>query len=317
VRELSLSDSRVVGAAIAVYIAVVVVMSYHFNVSLTPDRLVLLLLIAGLATGRARQFLKDWSVFLIVLLAWQLLTGMGHKIGHGIKPHVMEMITVDKWLFGGNVPTIWLQHRFYHPGRVAWYDVVATIFYTLHFVFPILFAFLLWVFRRRVFVDFMVTFLIMALAGFITFVLFPAAPPWIAGNWYHVLPHVYKIYNAGITFFGGQLAMGPLYQWMFSHQNWDYYGAVPSEHAAFPFLCFLFARQVWPRAGWLVLPYCFCVWVSIVYLGEHYVADVIAGVAYASVSYAAVRFAYALGRRKVDREVPRVSAAAASDSVPF
>ena len=58
-------------------------------------------------------------------------------------------------------------------------------------------------------------------------------------------------------------------------------------------------------------------WVSIVYLGEHYVADVIAGVAYASVAYAAVRFAYALGRRKVDREVPRVSAAAASDSVPF
>lgn len=296
--EFSLSKSRLVPIAITIYLAIVLVMSYRLKLSLTPDRVILVLLLAGLATGRVRQFLKDWSIFLIVLIAWQVLTGMSHKIGNGFKPHVTEMIAIDRWLFGGNLPTIWLQHRFYTPGRLHWYDIVATLLYTLHFVMPILFAFLLWTKVRPEFVKFMLAFLVMALAGFTTFVFFPAAPPWIAGNWYHVIPHVDKIYRSGIQFFGGQQSLGPIYRWMFQNQNWDYFAAVPSEHAAFPFLAFLFARRVWPRAGWLVLIYCAAVWLSVVYLGEHYVTDVIAGVVYAALAYAAVQVGLAYAERR-------------------
>jgi membrane-associated phospholipid phosphatase len=314
VGALSLTRSKIIGIAIAAYIAIVVIMSFRFKIALTPDRLILLLLIAGLATGRVREFLKDWSIFLIVLLAWQVLTGMSHTIGHGIKPHVTEMISVDRFLFGGHVPTIWLQHHFYHPGHVNAFDIAATVFYTLHFAFPIVFAFVLWVKVRPVFVEFMTVFLILGLAGFATFVLYPAAPPWIAADWYHRLPYVYRIYHAGMEYFGGTQSFSAVFHWMWKHQAWDYFGAVPSEHAAFPFLCFLFARQVWKRAGWFLLLYCLGVWVSVVYLGEHYVTDVIVGVAYAGLSYAGYRFFLAQTRKRGQTRPSRVAAAPVSDS---
>jgi membrane-associated phospholipid phosphatase len=148
----------------------------------------------------------------------------------------------------------------------------------------------LWVWKREIFVEFMLAFLVLALAGFATYVLYPAAPPWIAADW-HYLPHVSRIFNAGVGFFGGAQSFSSLYQWMWSHNGWDVFGAMPSEHAAFPFLCFLFARKAWPRAGWLLLPYCAAVWVAVVYLGEHYAADVIVGLMYAAVVYSLVQLA--------------------------
>ena len=306
-RDSPLFSQRVVTVAVVLYVAVVLIASFHFNLSLTPDRVILLLVILGLATGRVRQFLKDWSIFLVILLAWQVLTGMSRNFGE-LKPHVTEMINVDKALFFGQVPTIWLQQHFYHPGhytvynmalqqrfyvhaQLTWYDVGATILYFLHFAFPMGVAFALWVWKRQIFVEFMGSFLLLALAGFATFVLFPAAPPWIAANWWHYIPPVQRILDEGTYFFGGQQSFSALYSWLWNHGGWDVFGAVPSEHAAFPFLCFLYARRAWSRGGWVLLPYCLAVWVSVVYLGEHYVADVLAGLVYAAAAYAVVQIA--------------------------
>jgi membrane-associated phospholipid phosphatase len=276
--------THVVTAVVVLYVALVLVVSFHFNVSLTPDRIVLLIAIAALATGRVRQFLKDWSIFLIILLAWQVLSGMSRHFGH-LKPHVTEMIDLDRLLFFGHLPTLWLQHHFYTPGHLQWYDIGAAVLYMMHFALPMIFAFALWYWRRPVFLEFMVAFLILGLAGFATFVLYPAAPPWIAADWWHHFSHVYRIFGTATKVFGPHQSFSTLYQWMWKHTGWDLFGAVPSEHAAFPFLCFLYARRVWPRAGWLLLGYCACVWVAVVYLGEHYVTDVIVGVLYAALTY--------------------------------
>jgi hypothetical protein len=64
--------------------------------------------------------------------------------------------------------------------------------------------------------------------------------------------------------------------------------AFPSLHAAYPFLAFLFARRAFGRAGWLMAAYTACVWFAIVYLGEHWVVDIVGGVAYAMAAYVAV-----------------------------
>lgn len=297
---LHLTRSRVVGAAIALYILIVLVASFHFNLSLTPDRVILLVAIAALGTGKARQFLKDWSLFLVILLAWQVLTDMSRDIGH-FRPHVTEMIDVDRFLFLGHVPTIWLQHHFYNTHHIMWYDVVATVLYMMHFVTPMLVAFALWYWKRPVFLEFMVAFLVLALAGFATFVLFPAAPPWIAADWWHYLPHVYRVYHRGAEFFGGRQSFSGLYAWMWKNVGWDPFGAVPSEHAAFPFLCFLYARQAWRRAGWVLFPYCVVVWVAVVYMGEHYVTDVVLGITYAGLTYLLVHNVLAARWRKTER----------------
>jgi membrane-associated phospholipid phosphatase len=38
---------------------------------------------------------------------------------------------------------------------------------------------------------------------------------------------------------------------------------------------------LWGRRAWLTLVYTACVWLSIVYLGEHYIIDIIGGVIFA------------------------------------
>jgi uncharacterized protein (TIGR03382 family) len=57
--------------------------------------------------------------------------------------------------------------------------------------------------------------------------------------------------------------------------------AMPSLHAAYPTLIFIFSLHYWRRVAPLALLYCFCLWFSIVYLGDHYVVDIIAGIVYA------------------------------------
>jgi hypothetical protein len=77
--------------------------------------------------------------------------------------------------------------------------------------------------------------------------------------------------------------------------------AFPSLHAAYPFLAFLFARHAFGRTGWLMLAYTACIWFAIVYLGEHWVADIIGGVIYASVSYFAVMHGPRWARRFMEK----------------
>ena len=62
--------------------------------------------------------------------------------------------------------------------------------------------------------------------------------------------------------------------------------AFPSLLAAFPFLGYLAVRETFARrVSWLTLGWCVMVWFSVVYLGEHYVVDVVAGVGLVGASW--------------------------------
>ena len=74
------------------------------------------------------------------------------------------------------------------------------------------------------------------------------------------------------------------------YQDRDYnvHAAFPSLHAAFPLIATLHA---WPRSrrlGALLGVWTLFVWFAVVYLGEHYVIDVLGGIAYASAAVLAV-----------------------------
>jgi membrane-associated phospholipid phosphatase len=61
--------------------------------------------------------------------------------------------------------------------------------------------------------------------------------------------------------------------------------AVPSLHSSFPLLTLIFlARSFgWRRVWWAAI-YPISMWIGVVYLGEHYVFDVLAGVLYTLVT---------------------------------
>ena len=132
----------------------------------------------------------------------------------------------------------------------------------------------------------MAALILLAMAGFATYVLLPVAPPWWAAEHGYLngpdgLPAVAYLKEQGFDqlarFFGFEGHY--LYSYTIYDINPNQVAAFPSLHAGFPFLGFLFARRAFGRVGWIMLAYSVCVWLSIVYLADHYVVDIIGGLA--------------------------------------
>src|SRR5437870_13432085 len=137
------------------------------------------MLIAALVLGRARLFLADWIPFLVLFLSYEYLRGLGGKLGMPIH----DVTSLERLISFGQVPTLVLQQAFYHPGHfhpghVSWYDIAATMFYFLHFAFPLGLGYLFWVVDRRTFLRFSRTLIAMSFAAFVFYLLLPVAPPW-------------------------------------------------------------------------------------------------------------------------------------------
>src|SRR5437764_13982667 len=72
----------------------------------------------------------------------------------------------------------------------------------------------------------------------------------------------------------------------------DPVAAMPSMHAAFPVLVWLVLWRLFPRWGWAAVVYPLAMGLAVIYAGEHYLIDVLAGFAYAAAAYAAVWIAW-------------------------
>ncbi len=247
------------------------------GIGIAPDRYAFVLLLGSLLVKRTRQFLLDWLPFLFLLISYDFLRSLA---GSPIVPvHYLELIRADYILFG-LLPTIFLQNIFFSQGYLHWYDFLATILYFLHFAIPLVFAFLLWMFSRAYFREFVTGILLLSYGAWITFVVFPAAPPWLASQ-HGYISGVVKVLDLTLNEFPERLSLPTIYH----NFNPNPTAAIPSLHAAYPFLVFLFALYSFKRKALFFFPYVAAVWVSIVYLGEHYVIDILVGVLYATISY--------------------------------
>jgi membrane-associated phospholipid phosphatase len=260
---------------VAGYLTVVTLfMVFVLHLSVSPERLLLLMLIAALILGRARLFLADWVPFLVLFLSYEYLRGLGGKLGMPVH----DVTGLERLISAGQVPTLSLQHAFYHQGQVGWYDIAATMFYFLHFAFPLGLGYLFWIVDRRTFLRFSRTLIAMSFAAFVFYLFLPVAPPWKAvGGVVKIIDHTLPSF----TDLPGVPVPATVYHWLTPNQ----YAAMPSLHAAYPFLGALFALRLWGIRAWPTLAYTVLVWLSIVYLGEHYIVDIIGGVIFALAAY--------------------------------
>ena len=72
---------------------------------------------------------------------------------------------------------------------------------------------------------------------------------------------------------------------LFGSINANPVAAMPSLHAAYAFLTFLVLRRAFGAIGWLALAYFLFVALTVVYTADHYLIDILAGVAYAAAAY--------------------------------
>jgi hypothetical protein len=311
--HLGRRNDRLLLLAVAAYAVLLSFLMIARGISITPDVVVVGFGLAAILLGRGRLFLRDWIPFVALFFAYELMRGYADKFGLPI--HVTDVISIERIIGLGGLPTAWLQGML-HQGGLAAQDNLATIsegFYFLHFPLPLAIGFLLWLHQRRVYYDFVAALIVLSMAAFVTYLLLPVAPPWWAAQppadpqtGAAVAPYVTGVLRLSHTGFEGLKSFFGFGDYFFSYTS--VYGispndvaAFPSLHAAYPFLAFLFARRAFGRTGWLMLAYCACVWLAIVYLGEHWVFDVIGGVVYASAAYFVVLHGPSWTKRFMER----------------
>lgn len=303
-----------VGSLFVAYMGFAVGLYLWRGIYFTPDRWAILLLVGALLTGRLLSFVRDWIPFVLLIFGYEVLRGIAGTIVtagdlslrlRGDYPNVQleGLIAADRALFGGHLPTLWLQERLYDAGIVHWYDIGALLFYSLHFVFPLLFAFALWLRVRERFWQFTLTFLFMTYSAFAIFILYPAAPPWLAYRWGQMPGLVFPADQAIRVIAPKRFdALDTVAIWGNASPN--PVAAMPSLHAAFPWLVLLFAVRYFGRRGLLFLPYNLFLWFSVVYLSQHWVIDILAGMAWATISFVLVLWLWPAIMRGAATPVP-------------
>jgi membrane-associated phospholipid phosphatase len=282
--------------AVVVYVIATTAFLIWRGISVSPDYFVFVLLLGAVALGRWKAFLVDWMPFVVLFIGYEFLRGFAGKTG--IAAHYTEVIAADRLLGFGHLPTLFLQARLYRGGGSTLLDDVATLFYFLHFAYPLTLGYVFWLRDRSLFRRFAVTLLAMSFSAFVFFLLVPVAPPWLAAQDGY-LPHVEKIISHTLP-----SATDLIYKSMTPNKV----AAFPSLHAAFPALGMLYGIRLFGRRAALPLgAWVLAVTFSIVYLGEHYVVDAAGGVVVAAAWFGLVEWLSA--RRRQAREAhPRLGA---------
>jgi membrane-associated phospholipid phosphatase len=256
---------------------------------------ILLGLLAASLTNVRRWFrgvLFDWLPFGVILFTYDLLRGAADSL---FTAHVEPQLRADELLFGGRVPTVWLQEHLWNgPARIDWVDYAAWAVYLTHFFGTLVVAAALWLCASRLFRRYVAMVSVLAVTGFATYALFPAVPPWMASARGELEPteRIARVVSRDIPIgrFGALWEHGERYA--------NDVAAVPSLHAAYAMLIALF---FWRLARWrwrvLLAAYAVAMGLALVYTAEHYVSDVLAGWLYAAFAFVLVQ---AIVRRRAE-----------------
>ncbi len=238
---------------------------------------------------RLPRLVIDWSPFVALLLLYDLLRGFAD--GLLFPAHEIPQIKLENLLFGTPAPTVWLQSHLWHGADdLRWWDYLAWFVYLTHFLATLIAAAALWTFAHDKFRRYAWMVCVLTVTGFATYVLYPAVPPWMAaqrgefGESNRIVPIVW--HQIPIAHFDALFEHGVDYA--------NNVAAMPSLHAGYALLLSLFLWSVVPR--WvrpLLAVYPLAMAFALVYLGEHYLVDCVAGWIYAVVAFVAVNVVFA------------------------
>ena len=264
---------KILGAVVASVYAVIFILRPSFP---TPDKLIIFLFFVFMAFGQATQGLKRFGPFVILILVYESFRSIADQLNNHV--HYLAGPNFDRTLFG-NLPTIYLQHWLWH-GHVVWYDYILYLPYFLHFIIPLGLGILVWKTRDKFYWRVMNTYLLVAFAGFLTFLLFPSAPPWLASQ-NHYIPPITNVSTAVWSSLGIQD-----FPSIYNHLRPNPVAAVPSEHAAWAILLPIFVYKLYGKK-WTLLAaiYPLLIFTGTVYDGDHYVFDILVGILYSLAAY--------------------------------
>jgi len=256
----------------------------------SPDHFYAFALVFAVILRQGRDFIKDWTPPILLLLAYEHLRALIPKINPHV--HYYFMAKFDAFFFAGRLPTAWLQHLLYSPNYLRWYDYVTAFLYSTFFAVPLLLAFFLWLVDREVFEGYVFGMVGLSYMAYVTYLFYPAAPPWLAAQ-HGIIPPIVHVSDVAFSQFSPFIALPTVYKYIAPNLT----AAVPSLHAAYPFFTLFFIGEKYPKAVPVLILYAVGVAFAVIYLGEHYFFDVALGLAYAYLAHLAVTRG-ALGRHR-------------------
>jgi membrane-associated phospholipid phosphatase len=236
--------------------------------------------------GRTRSLVAAFAPYAAVWFIFTFLRSLADetRLAQTVNTKASE---IERWIFNGELPTIRLQAEFYDPNNLAWWDFYLTFVHWSYFLIPhAVAAFLWWKYPSR-FLQYLRAMTLLLTLGLVLYFALPSNPPWMApesvntpgaATALRIMEPIAReigggLYEAGYKIVGES---NPI-------------AAMPSIHMAITFL--LVPVSYWYGRVWQILAwgYAFSMGLALVYLGEHYVIDVLAGSLITAYSWRAAR----------------------------
>ncbi|HVP24332.1 MAG TPA: phosphatase PAP2 family protein [Conexivisphaerales archaeon] len=212
--------------------------------------------------GRGRLvFLKSWIPFLIVFLSYEALQGVVSVIvANG---GIISLYAIDAPLWGFNL-TGAVQSALLSKEMT----LAMTFFYTLHLPLVVLASIFFWYLDKSTYKRYTYAIILTSYCALVTFLFFPTAPPWYEGAAANLLQGVNSVVPVQV------------YSNLMNAIESDKFAAFPSLHSAFAIIFLYYMSRRGRKYTMLALPITAGILLSTVYLGQHYVIDIIGGAAY-------------------------------------
>lgn len=234
--------------------------------------------IIAVPISRLRSYAAAFLPYGAAWLVFTMLRALADETSVPLRTGAVTNIERD--MFFGITPTIWLQNNLFNPLSLAWYDYATTFVHWSYFFLPHVLAVVLWRRFPELFSRYLVSTVLLLSTGLVVYFLVPAAPPWLTTDTapqediYRVMANVGREINSS------------LYDRTYSVVgDSNPVAAMPSMHQAITFLACLFVARFgpwWALVAWL---YAAAMGFSLVYTGEHYVIDIVVGSALAIYAY--------------------------------
>ena len=242
--------------------------------------MVALILLVGVFLKKTKLLFRDWFVFLAFLYLFDSLRGIIYTLTCRLQlpAYALYVLNIEKALFGG-VPSVTLQKLLLRPdslGNFTWLEKTLTVCYGSHFVAFLFVGLLIWLSRPKEFSLYKSSFYLLIFLGELAYAFVPTVPPWMASSQFGLIPPLTRfnavLFNLVIPDITSGFDMNPI-------------AAMPSLHSGFPILCSLLLWRLYRWKGAPFYLYTLSVLFAIVYSGDHYVTDVLAGLALAIACY--------------------------------
>lgn len=330
-------------AAIGIWLTVVIFRTWTTGFAFNRELLLLYictgLVAASIGRHRALLVIRDWLPFALILIVYDLSRGAATLIDRPTLWTVQP--AVDRWLFFGNEPTVWLQEHLKLP-QPPWWEVIISTVYMSFFILPYVVAGVLWLRNRADWKAFVIRFVTLSFVSLVVYAIVPAAPPWAAARCTAAQvaggPSNPSCMSAPAGSAPGDGLLGSTqsvqagahaYVERLSTRGFDalhlhtasalidegqagvnQVAAIPSLHAA---LSAMVAVFLWTRVRrrWrpLLAAYALTMAFTLVYAGEHYVFDILLGWATAAVVLAVISRFERRGRERQGHEFGQAESA--------